>query len=157
MVLSYFDVFGVADLLGRLCFSNQATLGGHFGPEKKITAPPAPRNTLPAPVCTTPPLLGNPPPFYFQIEKYHRPFSPRTPPPFSSPPTPPSNPVPQLPQSTRLEIPDNMPPICIAVPSWLLSLEKANPAVHLPFVRQCTSDLYSSTPPICTEVPLRKY
>ena len=37
-----------------------------FRPRRKIfRAPPPPRDTLPAPVCTTlPPLLGNPPPLF---------------------------------------------------------------------------------------------
>ena len=44
----------------------------------------------------------------------------------------------------------SMPPICIAVPSWLLSLEERE-------TQQYTSHLYCSTPPICTAVLLRKY
>ena len=39
------------------------------------------------------------------------------------------------------------PPICMAVPSWLLSLEKRE-------TQQYTSHLYCSTPPICTAVRL---
>ena len=39
------------------------------------------------------------------------------------------------------------PPICIAGPSWLLSLEERE-------IQQYTSHLYCSTPPICTAVRL---
>ena len=39
------------------------------------------------------------------------------------------------------------PLICIAVPSWLLSLEERE-------TQQCTSHLFCSTPPICTAVRL---
>ena len=39
------------------------------------------------------------------------------------------------------------PPICIAAPSWLLSLEERE-------TQQYTSHLYCSTPPICTAVRL---
>ena len=39
------------------------------------------------------------------------------------------------------------PPICNAVPCWLLSLEERE-------TPQCTSHLYRSTPPICTAVRL---
>ena len=56
------------------------TLGGHFGPKKKLP-------TLRAPLCTQPPLLGNSPhPLYFQT-KSTPPFSPRTPPPPPAPET----------------------------------------------------------------------
>ena len=49
-------------------------------------------------------------------------------------------------------------PVCIAVPSCLLSLEeRETPAIQLPFVLQCASYLYGSTPSIRTEVLLRKY
>ena len=42
----------------------------------------------------------------------------------------------------------NTPPVCIAGPSWLLSLEeKGNPTVQLPFVLQYASHLYGSTLP----------
>ena len=42
------------------------------------------------------------------------------------------------------------PPICIAGPFWLLSLEERE-------TQQYTSHLYCSTPPICTAVLLGKY
>ena len=42
------------------------------------------------------------------------------------------------------------PPICIAVLSWLLSLEEMESQHY-------TSHLYGSTPPICTAVLLEKY
>ena len=59
----------------------QNSLVGHFGPRKKYLPPPPPRDTFPAPVCTTPPpLLGNPPSLCFQMK--YPPFSPRTLPPF---------------------------------------------------------------------------
>ena len=42
------------------------------------------------------------------------------------------------------------PPVCNAVPCWLVSLwRKENAAVHLQFVAQYASNLYRSTPPIC--------
>ena len=47
-------------------------------------------------------------------------------------------------------------PLCIVVPSWLLSLEeRKNPAVHLQFVLQ--AHLYRSVPSICMAVRLRKH
>ena len=42
----------------------------------------------------------------------------------------------------------NTPPICIALPSWLLSLEERE-------TQQYTFHLYCNTPPICTAVLLR--
>ena len=44
----------------------------------------------------------------------------------------------------------NPPPLCIAGPSWLLSLEERE-------TQQYTSHLYCSTPPICTAVRLPLY
>ena len=49
--------------------------------------------------------------------------------------------------STPPSLYGSTPPICIAGPSWLLSLEERE-------TQQYTSHLYCSTPPICTAVRL---
>ena len=52
--------------------------------------------------------------------------------------------------------PNSTPPIFTAVRLPFVRQE-GNPTVHLPFVLQYAFHLYSSTPPICTAVLLRKY
>ena len=50
-------------------------------------------------------------------------------------------------ESAAANLYGSTPPICIAVPSWLLSLEERE-------TQQYTSHLYCSAPPICTAVRL---